>query len=94
VHEIERLWPDPDRRHDALLRCLVDVYIDEHELLTERQRRVLEAFSYGLNREQVAEALGVELETVKHHLRLATRALAAKSTTHAVALALRQGLIR
>ncbi len=102
MDELERVWPDADRRHDALLRCLQDIYLaegsapaatrDPHEV-TDTELRALEAFSHGLGRTGTADALGVTLETVKTLTVRARRKLRAKDTTHAVAIAIRRGLI-
>ena len=92
---LTRDWPDPDRRDDALLRCLCDTH--RHELaseLTPMQRRILEAASHGLDADGIATLVGVTQESVKTHLKLARRCLRAKNTTHAVAEALRRQLIR
>jgi LuxR family transcriptional regulator len=63
------------------------------DYLTPQQARTLEAMSRGLNREEAADVLGITVESVKTHLRLARRALRAKTTTHACCEALRRGLI-
>ncbi len=89
---LDELWPDPDRRDEALLHCLLDVV--EHEVLTPMQVRVLQGLSQGLGREGTADLLGVGVETVKTHLKYGQRALGAKDTAHACCEALRQGLIR
>lgn len=62
--------------------------------LTAAEARVLEALSRGLTREEAAVLLGIGLESVKSHLKRIRRVLRAKTTTHAVAQALRLGLIR
>ncbi len=99
---MELLWPDPDRRDAALLRCLEDVYRAEGECpaeprdsrqVTAAELRALEGFSHGLGRTGTADALGVTLETVKTLTVRARRKLQAKDTTHAVAIAIRRGLI-
>lgn len=57
----------------------------EHAWLTQSERRVLRALSAGDPHRKVAEALGVELSTVRWHV----RNLHTKTETHApVALAL------
>jgi DNA-binding NarL/FixJ family response regulator len=95
VESLRELWPDPDRRHDALVRLAVNVHEAEFpDYLTPQQARVLEAMSRGLNRHETAELLGISVESTKTHLKLATRALRAKTTTHACCEALRRGLIR
>lgn len=88
------LMPDPDRRDEALLRCLVDVHSYEPELLTPAQTRVLGALSHGLGDRGAADLLGVTVESVKEAAKLARRKLQARNTTHACCEALRRGLIR
>ena len=94
--ELEHLWPDPDRRHDALLRVerRIESQPDDRSTLTAPEAQVIEALSYGLRRSEIADVLGISLETVKERRRRAMRVLRAKTTPHAVALALRQGMIR
>jgi DNA-binding CsgD family transcriptional regulator len=63
---------------------------------TEASARELEALRYtshGLDRAQCADAMNVSPETVKTHLEIARLKLRAKTTPHAVAIALRLGLI-
>lgn len=62
-------------------------------MLSKREKEVLVALSHGLGRQGSADALGVDLETIKTHTTRARRKLRAKDTTHAVAIALRTGLI-
>lgn len=93
---LEELWPDPDLRDDALLRCLVDVYTYEPSAprpLSPMQVRVLEALSHGLGDSGSADVLGIDFETVKGYSKLARHKLRAKNTTHACCEALRRGLI-
>lgn len=103
---LEELMPDEDRRDGALLRLdavvkhAEDIYPD-HALpplsLPPRKRPrwadILQEISEGHSREEAAKRLHLSLETVKSHLRNAARALGTKSVTHAVAEAMRKGLI-
>ena len=89
-------WPDADRRDYALTRILwrIDHQPDQPDRpLSPRELRCLEGMSHGLERAGTAELLGIDEETVKNHLRAARRLLRAKNTTHAVAIALRDGLL-
>jgi two-component system sensor histidine kinase UhpB len=61
--------------------------------LTRREREVLGLFAQGLTSAETAERLGVGTETVQTHVRRALRKLGARSRTHAVAVALREGLL-
>lgn len=61
--------------------------------LTIRQREVLQARADGHYNKTIAKDLWLDEETIKHHLEEARRRLGARNTTHAVAIAWRQGLI-
>jgi len=92
--ELEELWPDLDRRAAALERLARDVSGPERDCnLRPSELRVLEALSHGLGRSGAVEVTGYTLETVKDLLKRSKRVLGAKDTTHAVAEALRRGLI-
>jgi DNA-binding NarL/FixJ family response regulator len=54
---------------------------------------LLRLYSHGLTLPMVADERGVSCETVKSQTKLIRLKLAAKNTTHAVALAIRAGLI-
>lgn len=67
---------------------------ESHQLrLTARERDVLELLADGLRHEQIAERLGIGLETVRRHVRNAAERLGAANRTQAVAIAVRRGLI-
>ncbi len=94
MEDLVQIWPDRDRRSDALLRCLIDVHQHEPpDALTPNQARVLEALSRGLGDKGAADLLGVTIESIKTSSQLARRKLKAKNTTHACCEALRRGLI-
>lgn len=59
--------------------------------LTKVEARLLQAISFGLSDHEAADIVGVPYDTGQDHLRRARRVLAAKNTTHAVALAIRRG---
>lgn len=61
--------------------------------LTYREWEVLAAAAAGLTRRATGELLGIDEETVKTHRRHAQERLAAENTTHAVAEAIRRGLL-
>jgi DNA-binding CsgD family transcriptional regulator len=61
--------------------------------LTPVELESVAAASFGLSEDEIGVVLGRPSETVKSQLMSARRVLAAKNTTHLVALALRQGLI-
>ena len=90
------LGPDPAREDAALLRILVAAHSMPWPYETDlspMETRTLEAASHGLMNRESSEVYGVSAETVKHQMRQAMRKLAAKSRAHAVAKALRAGLI-
>ncbi|MFT3799730.1 MAG: LuxR C-terminal-related transcriptional regulator [Burkholderiaceae bacterium] len=62
-------------------------------LLSERERQVLELLARGLRNRAIADRLFVSETTVKAHLRSINSKLGAHSRTHAVALARERGLI-
>ena len=57
------------------------------ESLTEREEGVLRLVAEGLRDRQIAETLGISLHTVKTHVRVILRKLAASNRTSAVAVA-------
>jgi DNA-binding NarL/FixJ family response regulator len=61
--------------------------------LSDNDLQVLRCFAHGLNNDMTADALERSPETVKAQTAAIRRCLGAKTTTHAVALAIRQGLI-
>ena len=61
--------------------------------LTPRELAVLRLVSTGVQHGDVAQALGLGEETVRSHLKKAQTKLGARNRTHAIAEALRQGLI-
>lgn len=60
---------------------------------TKAQLRILELLSRGLTIQQAADAEGIGRTTVKTHLEHVRARLRAKTKTHAVAEAIRMGLI-
>lgn len=65
----------------------------EESVLTQRQRQCLGWISDGKTMQDVADLLGIKQRGVKFHLDHARQNLAASTLPHAVALALRQGLL-
>lgn len=63
------------------------------ELLTQRQLDVLELAAMGLTTAQIGERLWLSSETVKTHLKQISWRLCSRNRTHAVVIALREGLI-
>ena len=62
-------------------------------VLTEKQREVVAALSRGLTDKQIAQAFGVSHRTIFDHVELAKKRLAASNRAHAVAEAIRRGVI-
>ena len=61
--------------------------------LTGREREVLTLLAQGLYLDEIARRLGIGSETVRTHVRKASDRLGAANRTHAVAIAIRRGLI-
>ena len=66
----------------------------EHgEMLTAREREILQLLADGMSNADVAEKLFISQETVKSHVRHILSKLEADTRTHAVAIALREAII-
>jgi DNA-binding CsgD family transcriptional regulator len=61
--------------------------------LSPAEKRVLLMASHGMQAKMIAEVFGISKQTVLSQLKSARYALRAKNTAHAIALALRMGLI-
>jgi len=59
----------------------------ELDLLTEREREVLEGMRAGRSNRQISDELGISLATVKTHVSNVLAKLGARSRSHAVAIA-------
>jgi DNA-binding NarL/FixJ family response regulator len=66
---------------------------DQAEMLTAREREILQLLADGLSNVDVAAKLFISQETVKSHVRHILTKLEADSRTHAVAIALRESII-
>ena len=62
--------------------------------LTPRERMVILSFAVGMTGQQTAEVLGIKYQTVKTLSSRARMKLGAKTTTHAVYLAMKEGIIQ
>ena len=62
-------------------------------VLTQREAQVLELLAEGLNNREIGDGLYLSEETVKSHVKTLLEKLHARSRAHAVALALRSGLL-
>jgi DNA-binding NarL/FixJ family response regulator len=63
-------------------------------VLSERERQILQMLADGASNNDVSEHLVVSIETVKTHVKHILAKLEAKHRTQAVAIGLRQGIIR
>jgi DNA-binding NarL/FixJ family response regulator len=62
-------------------------------LLTPREREILGRVAEGMRNQEIADALGLSLSTVKLHVNAILSKLGAQDRTEAVVLALRRGLL-
>lgn len=61
--------------------------------LSAREKETLTYLSHGLTIAQAAQVMGIAFETARSHKRHACLKLGAKNTAHAIARAMRAGLI-
>lgn len=66
---------------------------DSSRSLTRREREVLEQAALGMSNRQIGEVLEIAEQTVKNHLSSAMRKLSLHDRTHAVVIAIGEGLI-
>ncbi len=66
---------------------------DQSDMLTPREREILQLLADGLSNGDVAERLFISQETVKSHVRHILTKLEADTRTQAVAIALREAMI-
>ncbi len=66
----------------------------EEATLSSRDERVLECISNGMTDARIGEELHLSSETVRANVRKIVRKLGARNRTHAVALALKTGVIQ
>ena len=66
---------------------------DRDEMLTAREREILQLLADGMSNADVAQRLFISQETVKSHVRHILTKLEADTRTHAVAIALREAII-
>ncbi|MDQ3669614.1 MAG: response regulator transcription factor, partial [Actinomycetota bacterium] len=79
-------YVDPALMPDFLTR-------DREEMLTQREREILQLVADGMSNADVAAKLFISQETVKSHVRHILAKLEADTRTHAVAIALREAII-
>jgi DNA-binding NarL/FixJ family response regulator len=66
---------------------------DREDMLTTREREILQLLADGMSNADVAQRLFISQETVKSHVRHILAKLEADTRTHAVAIALREAII-
>jgi DNA-binding NarL/FixJ family response regulator len=66
---------------------------DGGEILTQREREILQLLADGMSNADVATRLFISQETVKSHVRHILAKLEADTRTQAVAIALREAMI-
>jgi DNA-binding NarL/FixJ family response regulator len=66
---------------------------DSSDMLTTREREILQLLADGMSNAEVAKQLFISQETVKSHVRHILTKLEADTRTHAVAIALREAII-
>jgi DNA-binding NarL/FixJ family response regulator len=66
---------------------------DKDEMLTVREREILQLLADGMSNQDVAAKLFISQETVKSHVRHILAKLEADTRTQAVAIALREAII-
>ncbi len=66
---------------------------DTQDLLTPRERQILQLLADGMSNADVAAKLFISQETVKSHVRHILAKLEADTRTHAVAIAIRESII-
>ena len=79
-------YVDPALMPDFLTR-------DSQDMLTSRERQILQLLADGMSNADVAAKLFISQETVKSHVRHILAKLEADTRTHAVAIALREAII-
>ncbi len=79
--------------HAAAIRVLFDKVPTKAVTLTPREREVLSWAADGLSSEATADRIGLTTPTVNYHIANCCQKLGASNKMHAVAMALRQGLI-
>jgi DNA-binding NarL/FixJ family response regulator len=90
VRAIERVAAGEEYVDPSLASSLV---AGERDLLTVREREILQLLANGMSNAEVATQLIISQETVKSHVRHILAKLEAETRTQAVAIALREAII-
>jgi DNA-binding NarL/FixJ family response regulator len=91
LRAIERVAAGEDYVDPALLPSLIES--ERENLLTAREREILQLLADGMSNGDVAGQLFISQETVKSHVRHILAKLEAETRTQAVAIALRDAII-
>jgi DNA-binding NarL/FixJ family response regulator len=92
VRAIERLAAGEPFVDPALMPAFIEGK-EQTELLTPREREILQLLADGMSNADVSERLYISPETVKSHVRHILTKLDADTRTQAVAIALREAMI-
>jgi DNA-binding NarL/FixJ family response regulator len=92
VRAIERIARDEGYVDPALMPAFLSGK-EQADMLTPREREILQLLADGLSNADVASRLFISQETVKSHVRHILAKLEADTRTHAVAIALRESII-
>lgn len=94
VKLVQAGWRPPPLTDAQAQRLLDDMELADGTLrLTEPERDALVCAAEGLTGSEAAKRMGVSIDTGRDRLYRARLRLGARNTAHAVALALREGLI-
>jgi DNA-binding NarL/FixJ family response regulator len=92
VRAIERIAKGEGYVDPALMPAFLSGK-DQADMLTPREREILQLLADGMSNADVAAKLFISQETVKSHVRHILTKLEADTRTHAVAIALRESII-
>lgn len=79
--------------HNIITRPIMERFAAQEMKLTEGELDCLRSASLGKTSEEIASARGFTTDTVNSYIKAATRKLSAKNRVHAIAEAIRRGLI-
>lgn len=92
VRAIEKVAEGGSYVDPALMPAFLEAR-DREDILTAREREILQLLANGMSNADAAEKLFISQETVKSHVRHILTKLEADTRTHAVAIALRESII-
>lgn len=72
------------RHRDPPPRLIARLFREEKTILTPKQRQVMVLLTSGLSRQEIADEMGVTMETVKSHLSTAYERLGAHNQIEAI----------